>query len=396
MHAVRLDSRANLHNWKRRLTPDEIQRMRDLTEDTAALLLPGDRLGIEGAFTMPTTIPLVSIVTPSYNQAHFLEETIRSVLDQDYPNIEYIIVDGGSTDGSLEIIERYADRLAWWVSEPDQGQTDAINKGFARARGEILAWLNSDDTYLPHAVAKQWPFLQAHPEAGMVYGDANLVDEAGKVIGRFPARQTDYRRLRRGYVHIPQQASFFRASLWRQVGPLDPTFYFAMDYDLWVRLARLAPLHYTPRLWANFRLHAAANRWSPMTAAGRKCCAFTTGEGGSWFSWLVFKAKSAPWSMPGCPLAPATVAAAYAIIKLRAAGVFACNNTDPMSNQEPIRFLFMIRPGAAFRRWKNCASCSVTATWWSRRSGATSSCVISVRPWASPGRCSTRSAPPSS
>ena len=200
-------------------------------------------------------LPLVSIITPSYNQVRFLEETILSVLAQDYPRIEYIIIDGGSTDGSVEIIQHSAERLAGWVSERDKGQTEALNKGFARATGEIFAWLNSDDTYLPGAVSEAVNFLTAHPEAGMVYGDANLIDEHGEVIGQFPARQTDLRRMLRGSVHIPQQTAFFRARLWQQVGPLDLSFYFAMDYDLWVRLAKVAPLIYEPRLWANFRLH---------------------------------------------------------------------------------------------------------------------------------------------
>ena len=247
-------------------------------------------------------LPLVSIVTPSYNQVDFLEETIRSVLSQGYPRIEYIIVDGGSTDGSLEIVQHYASQLAWWVSEADQGQTEAINKGFAHASGEILAWLNSDDTYLPNAIAEAVGFLQANPQAGMVYGDANLVDESGTVIGKFPARQTDYQRLMQGYVHIPQQAAFFRADLWRQVGPLDPSFYFAMDYDLWVRLARLAPLHYYPRLWANFRLHERGKSvisdercWPEMLRVYRR-------EGGSWRSRMFLKAKVRPLIYSWLPL----------------------------------------------------------------------------------------------
>lgn len=257
---------------------------------------------------------LVSIVTPSFNQARYLEETICSVLSQDYPAIEYIIVDGGSTDGSRAIIERYADRLAWWVSEPDRGQTDAINKGFAYAvadkehqagkdhEGQILAWLNSDDTYLPGAISEAVTYLQSHPEAGMVYGDANLVDESGQVIGRFPARQTDYRRLRRGYVHIPQQAAFFRAELWRRVGPLDASFYFAMDYDLWVRLARQSQLHYHPRLWANFRLHGGGKSvvaddrcWPEMLRVHYR-------DGGTWFSQIVFKSFIRKWFYARLPM----------------------------------------------------------------------------------------------
>lgn len=255
-------------------------------------------MGNNGSFD----IPLVSIITPSFNQGRFLEETIRSVLSQDYPALEYIIVDGGSTDGSLDIIQRYQDRLAWWVSEADRGQTDAINKGFSRATGDILAWINSDDTYQPGAVSQAVAFLGSHPEVGMVYGDANLIDEQGGYLGRFPARQTDYRRLLRGYVHIPQQAAFFRAVLWRQVGPLDPSFYFAMDYDLWVRLAKISTLKYTPHLWANFRLHGQGKSVASDDRCYPEMLRVHHREGGSRLSWLYLKAVIRPLVYSWLPL----------------------------------------------------------------------------------------------
>jgi len=241
----------------------------------------------------------VSIITPSFNQAAYLEATIRSVLDQTYPEIEYFIIDGGSSDGSLEVIKTYQDQLAGWVSEPDKGQTDAINKGFAMATGDIIAWINSDDTYLPHAVAQACAFLQENPEVGLVYGDANYIDQHGEVIGRFPAAQTSLPLLRRGYVHIPQQAAFFRKKHWDQVGPLDSDFFFAMDYDLWVRLAGITSICYVPETWANFRLHQDAKTISADDRCWPEMLKVHYRDGGKWMSTLQMKyylrKLAAPW-----------------------------------------------------------------------------------------------------
>jgi len=235
-------------------------------------------------------LPLVSIVTPSFNQAPFLEETIRSVLEQDYPRIEYIVVDGGSADGSVDIIKRYADKLAWWVSEVDKGQTDAINKGFGRTKGEILAWLNSDDTYEPGAISAAVQYLQKNPDIGMVYADCNFIDEKGQVIGKFNAAQTDCKRLRRGYVHIPQQTMFFRGKLWHAVGPLDPSFFFAMDYDLWTRIAaRTEIIYLSGQTWANFRIHSSGKTIAADDRCWPEMLRVHYRDGGSFFSILVAK-----------------------------------------------------------------------------------------------------------
>jgi len=247
--------------------------------------------------------PLVSIITPSFNQARYIEATIRSVISQDYPRIEYMVVDGGSQDGTVEIVKKYAlesdnmqkraaaiqKGIHWWVSEKDKGQTDAINKGFERANGEILAWLNSDDTYEPDAISKAVKYLMDHPDVGMVYGDCNFINEDGKVIGKFGSAQTNYDLLRQGYVHIPQQTMFFRAEFWKQVGPLDPSFYFAMDYDLWTRLAARTELRYVPQTWANFRLHTSGKTIAADDRCWPEMIRVHYRDGGSFFSVIVAK-----------------------------------------------------------------------------------------------------------
>lgn len=239
----------------------------------------------------PTSLPLVSIITPSFNQADFLEATIQSVLEQSYPHIEYIIIDGGSTDGSVDIIKKYEGQIASWVSEQDKGQTDAINKGFSKAKGDILAWINSDDAYAnPNVVADAVNFLIANPEVAMVYADCNFIDEQGKIIGKFASRQTDYAKLRTGYVHIPQQTMFFRAKYWKELGPLDPSFYFAMDYDLWVRIAKHAPIKYLPgKTWANFRIHTSSKTNVNDERGWKEMLRVHYRDGGSFFSPIVGK-----------------------------------------------------------------------------------------------------------
>ena len=233
--------------------------------------------------------PLVSIITPSFNQADYLEETIRSVLGQSYTQIEYIIIDGGSSDGSLEIIQNYEDDLAVWISEPDMGQTDAINKGFAIANGHILGWLNSDDTYLPGAVSDAVRFLTENPEVGMMYGKAYYIDENSERVALYPSAPTSHQKLRQGLNTVSQQASFFRSKVWQIVGPLDPDLYYAMDYDLWTRISAVTPIAFHARFMANFRLQSASKSMTEANRCWPEMVRIHFRDGGSYFSILYLK-----------------------------------------------------------------------------------------------------------
>jgi hypothetical protein len=198
-------------------------------------------------------LPLVSIITPSFNQGRFIRQTIESVLGQDYPRIEYIVVDGGSTDDTVDILRGYDGRLTW-SSARDGGQADAINQGFRRARGEIVAWLNSDDTYLPGAVSAAVSHLVQHRDCAMVYGDGFLIDERGAVTGRFPATEP-FNLWKLVYVSdfILQQTTFFRRAALEAVGYLDETLHWGLDWDLFIKLGKRFRVDYLPREMANLR-----------------------------------------------------------------------------------------------------------------------------------------------
>ncbi|NPU85313.1 MAG: glycosyltransferase [Syntrophaceae bacterium] len=184
-------------------------------------------------------IPKISVVTPSFNQGRFLEKTILSVLEQDYPNIEYIVIDGGSSDGSVEIIKKYEKQLAYWISEPDRGQSHAINKGFERATGDIFGWLNSDDWYHPGALKAVVEGFAAHPEAGALVGGGDYVGENGQLLTTTVRKKVDLESISGWYNHYFWQPScFFRREVWNSCGPLDESLTLAMDLDLWLKIAK--------------------------------------------------------------------------------------------------------------------------------------------------------------
>lgn len=211
--------------------------------------------------------PLVSIITPSYNQAAYLERTLQSVFAQDYPRIEYIVVDGGSTDQSPEIIEKYSSQLDWWVSEKDKGQADAINKGIRRARGQILAWLNSDDLYLPGSVSQAVQSLENNPELGLIFGDAITIDANGRPLSRLTFGDWGLKELINFRI-ICQPAVFMRRTVLEEAGYLDLSYHFLLDHQLWIRMAALAPVQHIASLWAAARHHPEAKNVSQAGVFG--------------------------------------------------------------------------------------------------------------------------------
>lgn len=213
--------------------------------------------------------PLISIITPSYNQSDYLEMSMLSVLNQDYPNLEYIVVDGNSTDGSQEIIKKYADRLAWWVSEKDNGQADAFNKGLSHANGKYIGWLNSDDLYLEHAITEAVEILEMNPDIAFVFGDVQSINQDGEITNIMKYGNWDILDLMKFKI-IGQPAVFMRKDLLVSIGGLDPTFHFLLDHQLWLKLASKASIKYSNKLWAAARFHAEAKNIAQAEKFGQE------------------------------------------------------------------------------------------------------------------------------
>ena len=203
--------------------------------------------------------PRITIVTPSFNQGKFLEETIKSVLNQNYPNLEYFIVDGGSTDNSINIIKKCAEKIDWWVSEPDQGQSDAINKGFQKAKGDWLCWVNSDDILLPDALEKVAKASNANSDVDVITGNVIYIDENDFIVRcvRVPRMRWFFYRRSVGYFTAP--AVFFKKELYEKVGGLDIKLHYSMDIDLWHKF-RLegAKIYHIKEYLGGFRVHKSS------------------------------------------------------------------------------------------------------------------------------------------
>jgi len=198
--------------------------------------------------------PLVSIITPSFNQGNYIKETIDSVITQDYYNIEYIVVDGGSTDNTINILKSYSSRIKY-ISEKDNGQANAVNKGIEMSKGDIIGWLNSDDIYMPDTIRKIVNFFYNNPAYDIVYGNAYIIDETGNITGEYPTEPFDYNRLA-DRCYICQPTVFFKRHAIESNGYLDESLHLCLDYELWMRLAKRYKFGYINDVLACSRMYA--------------------------------------------------------------------------------------------------------------------------------------------
>lgn len=292
-------------------------------------------LGCSIQSLMPANFPLVSIITPSYNQADYLEETIRSVLVQDYPRIEYLVVDGGSTDKSVDIIRKYADRIAWWMSEPDMGQAEALNKGMSRAKGEFVAWLNSDDIYRPGAIRHAVAVLQSNPELGMVYSKLDSIDRTGELFNTISYGQYDLLDLL-SFRIIGQPTVFMRREVLRRAGPLDTSYHYLLDHHLWLRMVQIAPIKYVPEIWAAARHHPATKNAAQAIRFGEEA----------------FRILEWAKSQPGLSEKLRKNERAVHAGAHRLAARYLLDGGEPGKALNEYRRAFMFRPGFALQHWR--------------------------------------------
>jgi len=234
------------------------------------------------------SLPKVTIVTPSYNQAQYIERTINSIQMQDYPNIEHIVIDGKSTDGTVEILKKYPKMR--WVSEKDGGHSNAMNKGFRMAKGEIIGWMNSDDTYCEGAVRAAADYFIGHPDVDIIYSRVNVIDENDRKIGEHAL--LPYNQFIQINVTncVPQQGVFFRKKLLSEIGYIDEGLKYVMDYEFWIRIGQKKKIVLIPGIYSNFRIAKGTKTAEKYDAFFDEILAVNRKYGGFPYIWMSVRA----------------------------------------------------------------------------------------------------------